>query len=203
VVVVAAHPVKNAAEDNLVPYGSGAILNEVDGNLTLSKVDGGLVRLHWHGKLRGLEFAPLPFRIETACSPDVLDVKGREVALPVMLPSTEHSAEDREKAEHDVSRKLLRAMIERPDAGQRAWAAEIGAKSHSTVNKRLHALKREKLVTTRVGSIRKLRRLWAPQVLERRSPSRLSRCGVHGPTGRRELFRGLVLRETEDDGGGS
>src|SRR5580704_1776861 len=144
VVVVAAHPVKNAAEDNLVPYGSGAILNEVDGNLTLSKVDGGLVRLHWHGKLRGLEFAPLPFRIETACSPDVLDVKGREVALPVVLPSTEHSAEDREKAEHDVSRKLLRAMIDRPDAGQRAWAAEIGAKSHSTVNRRLHALKREK-----------------------------------------------------------
>jgi AAA domain len=82
-VVVAAHPVKNAADDNLVPYGSGAILNEVDGNLTLSKGDGGLVRLHWHGKLRGLEFAPLPFRIETACSPDVLDVKGREVALPV------------------------------------------------------------------------------------------------------------------------
>jgi hypothetical protein len=150
-VVVAAHPVKNAADDNLVPYGSGAILNEVDGNLSLSKVNGGLVRLHWHGKLRGLEFAPLPFRIETACSPDVLDVKGREVALPVMLPSTEHSAEDREKAEHDVSRKLLRAMIERPDAGQRAWAAEIGAKSYPTVNRRLHALKREKLVKETLG----------------------------------------------------
>jgi AAA domain-containing protein len=150
-VVVAAHPVKNAADDNLVPYGSGAILNEVDGNLSLSKVDGGLVRLHWHGKLRGLEFAPLPFRIETACSPDVLDVKGREVALPVMLPSTDQSAEDREKAEHDVSRKLLRVMIDRPDAGQRAWAAEIGAKSHSTVNRRLHALKREKLVKETLG----------------------------------------------------
>jgi hypothetical protein len=126
------HSVKTAADDNLVPYGSGAILNEVDGNLTLSKGDGGLVRLHWHGNLRGLEFAPLPFRIEAACGPDVLDVNGREVALPVMLPSTDQSAEERERAEHVVSRKLLRVMIERPEAGQRAWAVEIGAKSHST-----------------------------------------------------------------------
>jgi hypothetical protein len=36
-VAVAAHPIKNAPEDNLLPYGSGAILNEVDGNLTLWK----------------------------------------------------------------------------------------------------------------------------------------------------------------------
>jgi phage gp46-like protein len=68
-----------------------------------------------------------------------------------MLPSTDQSAEDREKAEHDVSRKLLRVMIDRPDAGQRAWAAEIGAKSHSTVNRRLHALRREKLVKETLG----------------------------------------------------
>jgi len=32
---VSAHPIKNASENALVPYGSGAILNEVDGNLTL------------------------------------------------------------------------------------------------------------------------------------------------------------------------
>jgi len=68
-----------------------------------------------------------------------------------MLPSTDQSAEDREKAEHDVSRKLLRVMIERPDAGQRAWAADIRAKSHSTVNRRLHLLKRDKLVKETLG----------------------------------------------------
>src|SRR5262245_62015671 len=37
VTLVAAHPIKNAPEDNLLPYGSDAILNEVDGNLTLWK----------------------------------------------------------------------------------------------------------------------------------------------------------------------
>ena len=53
-VVVAAHPIKNAPEDNLIPYGSGAILNEVDGNLTLWKQPAtGFVSLHWQGKLRG------------------------------------------------------------------------------------------------------------------------------------------------------
>ena len=64
-VIVAAHPTKNATEDALVPYGSGAILNEVDGNLTLwKKPETGLVSLHWQGKLRGLEFraGPVPLR---------------------------------------------------------------------------------------------------------------------------------------------
>ena len=49
-VVVSAHPVKNASEENLVPYGGGAILNEIDGNLTLWKrPDTGMVSLHWQG----------------------------------------------------------------------------------------------------------------------------------------------------------
>ncbi|RYB01301.1 AAA family ATPase, partial [Lichenibacterium ramalinae] len=88
-VVVAAHPVKNAPQDNLLPYGGGAILNEVDGNLTLwrrSEGPAGIVELHWQGKLRGLEFAPIPFRFEITSSPEVTDAKGREVSLPTMLP---------------------------------------------------------------------------------------------------------------------
>ena len=81
-VLVAAHPVKNAAEDNLVPYGGGAILNEVDGNLTLAKTGGGAVKMHWQGKLRGVEFDPLFFRIEAASSPLVIDARGRQVLMP-------------------------------------------------------------------------------------------------------------------------
>lgn len=77
-VLVAAHPVKNAAEDNLLPYGGGAILNEVDANLSLWRTPGTPVStLHWQGKIRGLEFDPIPYRVETASSPDVLDAKGR------------------------------------------------------------------------------------------------------------------------------
>ena len=38
VVPIAAHPTKNAANDNLIPYGGGSTLNEVDGNFTLATV---------------------------------------------------------------------------------------------------------------------------------------------------------------------
>ena len=67
----------------------GAILNEVDGNLTLCKKSTGLTTLHWQGKLRGVEFEPALFRIEMAHSPEVIDIKGRLVELPVLKPATD------------------------------------------------------------------------------------------------------------------
>jgi hypothetical protein len=91
-VVVAAHPVKNASEDNLLPYGSGAILNEVDGNLTLWKQPStGFVNLHWQGKLRGIDFEPAMFRFEEASSPDLLDAKGRPVHVADDAPGKRRS----------------------------------------------------------------------------------------------------------------
>jgi hypothetical protein len=149
-VLVAAHPVKNASEDNLVPYGGGAILNEVDGNLTLSKTGGGAVKMHWQGKLRGVEFDPLFFRIEAASSPDVIDAKGRQVQLPVMRPATEADAEQREQAEINTDLALLKAILAEPDATQQAWAITIG-KSKTLVNKKLQKLKSEKLVDVVLG----------------------------------------------------
>ena len=149
-VLVAAHPVKNASDDNLVPYGGGAILNEVDGNLTLAKTGGGAVKLHWQGKLRGVEFDPLFFRIETASSPDVIDAKGREVQLPVMRPATEVDAERREEAETNSDIALLKAMLAEPAATQARWAELIG-RAKSIVNKKLQHLKREKLVEKTLG----------------------------------------------------
>ena len=154
-VVVAAHPVKNAPQDNLLPYGGGAILNEVDGNLTLwrrSEGPAGIVELHWQGKLRGLEFNPIPFRFEITTSPEVMDAKGREVALPTMLPvvvSTD-DIEAREQADTDISVALLKAMQAAPKATQRQWADAIRCPS-STVGRRLHKLKDEKLVGVALG----------------------------------------------------
>jgi hypothetical protein len=144
-VLVAAHPVKNATDDNLVPYGGGAILNEVDGNLTLSKSDGGAIKMHWQGKLRGVEFDPLFFRIELASSPDVIDAKGRQVQLPVMRPATEADAEQREEAEINVDVALLRAMLADPGGSQADWAQRIG-RAKSIVNRKLKKLERSRLV---------------------------------------------------------
>lgn len=150
-VVVAAHPVKNAAEDNLVPYGGGAILNEVDGNLCLAKQpESGLVTLHWQGKLRGLEFKPAFFRFEITGSPDVLDAKGRQVQLPTMRPSAEEFAEERQAAEIDISIALLKAMLAEPAGTQAAWGAAIG-RTKSIVNRKLQTLQRQKLVESTLG----------------------------------------------------
>ena len=57
-VVVPAHPTKGATAGSLSPYGAGAIVNEVDGNLTLWRV-GAVCKLHWQTKLRGPDFAPV------------------------------------------------------------------------------------------------------------------------------------------------
>jgi len=59
-VLVAAHPVKGATTENLVPYGGGAILNEIDGNFTQTpSPDGKTTKLHWFGKLREADFEPI------------------------------------------------------------------------------------------------------------------------------------------------
>jgi hypothetical protein len=150
-VVVSAHPVKNASEDNVVPYGSGAILNEVDGNLTLwKKPETGLVSLHWQGKLRGLEFEPVPFRFEVMGCPDILDAKGREVHLPTLRPSSAEVAEDRQQGELNADRALLLAMLGEPNGSQKQWAEVIG-RAKSSINVRLQRLKREKLVDVALG----------------------------------------------------
>jgi hypothetical protein len=75
-VIANCHPVKNATSDNLVPAGGGNFLNQVDGNLTAAKTDS-TTELHWQGKFRGVEFAPLHFLIKTVTHQDIKDSKGR------------------------------------------------------------------------------------------------------------------------------
>jgi len=153
-VIVAAHPIKNAAEDNLNPYGSGAILNEVDGNLTLwQQPSTGLVRLYWQGKIRGLDFEPLLFRFEITGSPDVLDAKGRQVQLPTMRPSSAEAAEEREQASVNKDVALLKAMQADPGGTLRDWATSTGI-TRSSIERALARLampKAGKLVANTLG----------------------------------------------------
>ena len=73
------HPVKNAADDNLLPRGGGSYLNETDGNLTALNNDG-VVELHWQGKFRGADFAPISFQLRKVTH-DRLDRQQRSVDL--------------------------------------------------------------------------------------------------------------------------
>jgi RecA-family ATPase len=63
-VIVACHPPKNANSENLQPRGGGAFIAEMDGNLTTNMNDG-VTELHWQGKFRGPEFAPISFQLRS------------------------------------------------------------------------------------------------------------------------------------------
>jgi hypothetical protein len=82
--------------------------------------------MHWQGKLRGIEFEPVKFRFEGMTSPDVKDVKGREVRLPVLRPMTDADAEQRESAEVKKTAAVLRAMAADPAGSLTSLAAATG-----------------------------------------------------------------------------
>ena len=142
-VVIAAHPVKRASNDDLLPYGGGSTLNEVDGNLTLAPQRCGLLELGWQGKFRGLGFEPPLYRIEHLTSPDIVDNAGRQVAIPVMLPATVEDAEARETAHVNKDIGLLRALADNPSGSLSTWSAAAGM-SRSKANRTLHYLARQK-----------------------------------------------------------
>lgn len=146
-VIVAFHPTKNATEEELLPYGGGATMNEIDGNLTLW--NNGQLKLYWN-KVRGPQFEPKYFRIEKFSCPDIVDNKGRQILLPVMRPSTEADAEIREKSNADASRALLAAMIADPAGTQADWGAAI-KQSKGRVNGHLQRLEKERLVVERLN----------------------------------------------------
>jgi len=84
-VLVPAHPIKGADKAKLSPYGGGAIINEVDGNLTLWR-RGDACTLHWQTKFRGPDFNPVVFRFRIYRSGEVVDARGRQVPMPLLLP---------------------------------------------------------------------------------------------------------------------
>ena len=124
-VVVAAHPNKNASVNDLVPSGGGSTLNEVDGNLALAIQPNGLIELNWQGKFRGYHFEPQLFRIEKMFSPDIVDVEGRQIGIPLMFPSSAEEAVAREKAIANREVRLLKAIADNPSA----TATELAAKA--------------------------------------------------------------------------
>jgi AAA domain len=149
-VLVSAHPTKNAGDDNLIPYGAGAILNEVDGNLTLARVAGG-VSLSHQGKIRGADFEPVVFRFEFTTSPDVIDIKGVQISTPVLMPSTAEAVEQRREKYDRDGIALLKALADKPGASQRDLLTALGWSSSSTLNAALSRLTVEGLIRKVLG----------------------------------------------------
>jgi hypothetical protein len=164
-VVVPAHPTKGADSRKLSPYGGGAIINEVDGNLTLWRKDKVSCTLHWQTKFRGPNFSPVLFRFGNARCEKVVDSKGHRVSMLILLPVPRKAAPPTlvqpqpsrrgspKKRLHRSARsgamapdaKLLRAMIADPTGTQADWASTTRV-AKSNVNRRLARLQLTGLV---------------------------------------------------------
>jgi hypothetical protein len=145
VVIVAAHPPKQAGNDNLLPYGGGGTLNEVDGNFTFGVDENGFYRLHWQGKIRGLSFDPLHFRIDKLDSPDVVTVEGDRVQMPVMFPIEEEAVDARAAALAGRDLALLKTIAADPTGSERKWALAVDG-GRKAVRITLERLQRDRLV---------------------------------------------------------
>jgi hypothetical protein len=152
-VIVPAHPVKNAAKDNLLPAGGGAFANEVDGNLTLWADTQEQSTLHWHGKIRGPEFEPITFKLETARSDKVVNANGDLMPSVVASPISEFEAEANAKEQHTDENLILGILLVNPPislaniARKANWTTGTGEPARTKVNRLCHGLRDDGLIT--------------------------------------------------------
>jgi hypothetical protein len=114
-VLVLCHPTKNATPDNLLPRGGGAFIAEIDGNLCARKSDSA-VELHWAGKFRGIDFAPMQFRLDTVVAKRLKDSRGRNIPTVMATPMDEAGREALAAGERRDQDQVLRAISEHPGA---------------------------------------------------------------------------------------
>ncbi|MGU3492925.1 AAA family ATPase [Xanthobacteraceae bacterium A53D] len=124
-VLAASHPVKNAAADNLLPRGGGAFLNEVDGNLTLAK-RGETSAMHWQGKHRGPDFAPLTFDMRAIEAPALVDSRGRPIPTVMAVPVGDEEVTQRADAASQDDEQMLIAIRQDGSRSLREQAEFLG-----------------------------------------------------------------------------
>jgi hypothetical protein len=127
--IINCHPVKNAPQDNLLPVGGGAFVNEMDGNLTLW-AEGGekQTTLHWQGKFRGPEFEALTFELKIATSDRVKDSKGRHLPSIMAVPLPETVAAWQETVAEEDDKTVLRLIHTDKQASYSSMAERAGWK---------------------------------------------------------------------------
>ena len=128
-VIVTCHPVKNADRSNLLPRGGGAFLNEMDGNLVGIREPGrASVEVHWHGKFRSPDFAPLPFKLVTGTTDKLKDSKGRKLWTVTAHPITAAEREAMTHAGQSREDQLLLLAIGR-GRRSRPWPRPWGGRT--------------------------------------------------------------------------
>jgi AAA domain len=126
-VLALVHPIKHVdSPDKLLPRGGGAYLNEMDGNLTAWAHGDRMSRLHWTGKLRGVDFEPIEFRLPTIYSAKLADGKGRLIPTVMAEVASDEAIEEAEEKAAFQDKRLLVAMSDRPGGSIAQWAQDCG-----------------------------------------------------------------------------
>jgi AAA domain-containing protein len=151
-VIANCHPPKNAPESNLQPRGGGAFIAEMDGNLTTSK-DDGVVTLHWQGKFRGPDFAPISFQLKTITNEHLKDTKGRTIPTIIASYLSETAQEEIAATARGNENRVL-ALIASDQSASYAqmartlgWTLRSGEPNKMAVSRVVKKLKEAKLVT--------------------------------------------------------
>lgn len=156
-VLVPAHPIKAATKDRNVPYGGGALLNEVDGNLSLWG-DPEAVQLSWCGKFRG-SFEPVDFALDVVEMPGVVDPDGDPIKTVKARTLGKLEVEMKAQQADQMARRLLFVILDHKGLSARKIGAEYARKypgdaaSPNTVLRRVQALTSEGLVERILGGL--------------------------------------------------
>jgi hypothetical protein len=157
-VLVACHPVKNAGPDNLLPRGGGSFIAEVDGNLTCWKTDA-VVTVHWQGKFRGPDFAPVPFLVSSATTPTLKDSKGRLIPTVIAKPLSERERSEAEASTRSDEDALLIAIADNERASMAGvatalrWLTKDNKPYKARVQRSADRLKKDKLAKAERGHL--------------------------------------------------
>jgi hypothetical protein len=156
-VIANCHPIKNAAPDNLLPAGGGNFLNQVDGNLTAARTDS-TTELHWQGKFRGPDFAPLYFMLRTVTHERLVTSTGRIMPTVVCDWISDTAKEEIAKQKLNDEDLILAAIEADPKASTASlavkmkWTLYSGEPNKMKVSRVLKTLKGARLITeTRAG----------------------------------------------------
>lgn len=139
------HPTKRAGDDDLVPKGGGAFLNEIDGNVALRK-DDTLIGMEVQGKFRGPEFSPMYFELHTVLHPRIKDKRGRSMPTVIAKALDQGGMQAREATSERDQDRLLQAIDQHPRKSQRDLGTIIGWPHVSKVNRIGKKLETQKLI---------------------------------------------------------
>lgn len=125
-VVMLCHPIKAANPENLLPRGGGALLNAVDGNLTVWRTGTESSTLHWAGKIRGPDFQPVMFELRPTPLADHHDAEGRQIGSIFAKPISDREASQMQRDHRTDEDQLLEAMLRHPKVSMGDYADSCG-----------------------------------------------------------------------------